>query len=116
MTDLFVYVNDDVSCSVIIENCDVTLDTFRSETLEEQASDVLPFQYKFTRLLKNQRIVIGVKQEANVKLSQCMQKTDDHFSIYLLREEAINLKAKYEPDLNHATTKSEDGDQDQIPP
>lgn len=99
MSDLLVYVNENVSCSF-------------------QVSDVLPSHYKFTRLLNNQRIVVGLKQEVALKLSQCMQKTNDIFAVHLFHEEGINLKAN-EPDLNHVPTKSGDagdGDQDQVPP
>lgn len=60
-------------------------------------------------------MVIGVKQEAAIKLSQCVLKEETNFAVYLLREQVINLKAN-EPDLNHAPTKSRDGDQDQVPP
>lgn len=118
MSDLLVYVNENVSCSVIIDNLEVTLDTLRREILEDQVSDVLPSHYKFTRLLNNQRIVVGLKQEVALKLSQCMQKTNDIFAVHLFHEEGINLKAN-EPDLNHVPTKSGDagdGDQDQVPP
>ena len=115
MSDLLVYVNENVSCSVIIDNLEVTLDTFRREILEDKVSDVLPSHYKFTRLLNNQRIVVGLKQEVALKLSQCMQKTNDIFAVHLFHEEGINLKAN-EPDLNHVPTKSGDGDQDQVPP
>ena len=118
MSDLLVYVNENVSCSVIIDNLEVKLDTLRREILEDQVSDVLPSLYKFTRLLNNQRIVVGLKQEVALKLSQCMQKTNDIFAVHLFHEEGINLKAN-EPDLNHVPTKSGDagdGDQDQVPP
>lgn len=112
MLDLLVYVNDNVSCSVITENFDVTLDNFRRETLEEQVSDVLPFNFKFTRLFNKQRIVIGLRQEAALKLSQCIQKVDDHFAVYLLGDEGNNSKAS-EPDVNQVLTK--EGDDDQVP-
>ncbi len=87
MSDLLVYVNESISCSVIIENFDIILKTFRHDTLDEQVSDVLPPHYKFTRLLNKQRIVIGVKQEAAIKLSQCVLKEEANFAVYLLREE-----------------------------
>ena len=115
MLDLLVYVNESISCSVTIENLEVTLEAFRCDTLEEQVGDVLPPQYKFTRLLKTQGIAIGVKQEAALKLSQCVQKEEDHFAVYLLREEVSNLKGN-EP------AESRDGDQghqdqvQQVPP
>ena len=112
MSDLLVYVNDNVSCSVITENFDVTVDNFRLETLEEQVSDVLPFNFKFTRLFDKQRIVIGLRQEAALKLSQCIQKVDDHFAVYLLGDKGNNSKAS-EPDINQVLTK--EGDDDQVP-
>lgn len=118
MSDLLVYVNENVSCSVIIDNLEVTLDTFRREILEDQVSDVLPSHYKFTRLLNNQRIVVGLKQEAALKLSQCVEKTNDIFAVHLFHEEGINLKAN-EPDVNHVLSKSGDAgddDQDQVTP
>ena len=74
MSDLLVYVNENVSWSVIIDNLEVMLDMFCWEILEDQVSDVLPSHYKFTKLLSNQRIVFGLKQEAALKLSHCMQK------------------------------------------
>ena len=74
MSDLLVYVNENVSWSVIIDNLEVMLDTFCWEILEDQVSDVLPSHYKFTKLLSNQHIVFGLKQEAALKLSQCMHK------------------------------------------
>lgn len=112
MSDLLVYVNDNVSCSVITENFDATLDDFRHETLEEQVSDVLPFNFKFTRLLNKQCIVTCLRQDAALKLSQCIQEVDDHFAVYLLRDEENNSKAS-EPDVNQVPTK--EGDDDQVP-
>ena len=118
MSDLLVYVNENVSWSVIIDNLEVMLDTFCWEILEDQVSDVLPSHYKFTKLLSNQHIVFGLKQEVALKLSQCMQKTNDIFAVHFFHEEGINLKAN-EPGLNHVLSKSEDArddDQDQVPP
>ena len=60
MSDLLVLVKESISCSVIIENLNFTLEAFRHDTLEEQISDALPWQYKFTRLFKNKGITIGV--------------------------------------------------------
>ena len=78
-------------CSVVIKNFEVTLEVFCRYTLDEQVSDILPPQYKFNRLLKNQRIVIGVKQEAALMLTQCVQK-EDNFAVHLLQDETSNLK------------------------
>ena len=40
MSDLLVYVKENVSCSVIIDNLEVTLDTFHREILEEHLTAV----------------------------------------------------------------------------
>ena len=77
---------------MVIKNFEVTLETFCWDTLDQQVSDILPPQYKFTRLLKNQCVVIDIKQEAALKLTQCVQKEEDNFSVHLLQEETSNLK------------------------
>ena len=110
MSDLLVYVNESITCSVVMENFKVTLEAFRRDTLDEQVGDVLPPQYKFTRLLKNQRVVIGVKQEAALKLAQCVQKEEDNFAVHLLGEETSNLKGN-EP---AESRDGDQGDQDQV--
>ena len=110
MSDLIVYVNESILCSVVIENFEVTLEAFRHDTLDEQVSDILPPQYKFTRLLKNQRIVIGVKQEAALKLTQCVQKEEDNFAVHLLQDETSNLKGN-EPS---ESKDGDPGDQDKV--
>lgn len=115
MSDLPVNVNESILCSVVIENFEVTLEAFCHDTLDEQVSDVLPPQYKFTRLLKNQHVVIGIKQEAALKLTQCVQKEEDNFALRLLQEETSNLKG-------NKPAESRDGDQgdqdhvQQVPP
>ena len=110
MSDLLVYVNESITCSVVMENFKVTLEAFRRDTLDEQVGDVLPPQYKFTRLLKNQRVVIGVEQEAALKLAQCVQKEEDNFAVHLLGEETSNLKGN-EP---AESRDGDQGDQDQV--
>ena len=110
MSDLLVYVNKSILCSVVIENFEVTLEAFRHDTLDEQVSDILPPQYKFTRLLKNQRVVIGVKQEAALKLTQCVQKEEDNFAVHLLQDETSNIKGN-EPAESRV---GDQGDQDQV--
>ena len=110
MSDLLVYVNKSILCSVVIENFEVTLEAFRRDTLDEQVSDILPPQYKFTRLLKNQRIVIGIKQEAALKLTQCVEKEEDNFAVHLLQDEMSNLKGNEPAESNDG----DPGDQDQV--
>ena len=118
ISDLLVYIKESISCSVVIKNFEITLKTFCWDTLDEQVSDILPPQYKFTRLLKNQCVVVDVKQEAALKLTQCVQKEEDNFAVFslsvylffnilksnLLQEEMSNLKVN-EP------AESRDGDQ-----
>lgn len=38
----------------------------------EQVHDVLDFPYKFTRLIRSERVVVTAKQESMIKLSQCL--------------------------------------------
>ena len=51
MSDVLVYVKETVSCSVIFDTSEVTLETFCHETLDTQDDDVLNFPYKFTRMV-----------------------------------------------------------------
>ena len=76
MSDLLVYVNKTVSCSVIFDTSEVTLETFCHKTLDTQVNDVLNIPYKFTRMVNNERIVVGVKQERIFKLKQCIEESD----------------------------------------
>ena len=100
---------------MVIENFEVTLEAFRRDTLDEQVSDVLPAQYKFTRLLKNQRVVIGVKQEAVLKLTQCVQKEEENFAVHLLQEETCSLKGN-EPAESSDGDQGDQGEVQQVPP
>ena len=70
MSDLLVYVNEAVSCSVIFDNSEVTLEEFRHGILDTQVDDVLAFPYKFTRTVNMKRVVVGLKQEKILKLKQ----------------------------------------------
>ena len=74
MTDLLIYVDNTTSCSVFFnsEERDVTLETFWRDIIIEQVHDVLGFPYKFTRLIRSERVVVGAKQESVIKLSQCL--------------------------------------------
>lgn len=77
MTDLLVHVNGIVSCSVVFEDTNVTLEKFRHDVLTEQVGDILKFDYKFTRSIRNQKVTIGNKQEAIIKLSQCLDSAEE---------------------------------------
>ena len=110
MSDLLVYVNETVSCSVIIENFDVTLDTFRREILETQVDDVLCFPYKFTRMINKKRVVVGLKQESILKLRQCIEKSEEA-AVYLVREETVSTTAE-ESDVRDLPGTSQDSRQD----
>ena len=74
MTDLLIYVDNTASCSVFFNSVerDVTLKTFRRDILMEQVHDVLDFPYKFTRLIRSERVVVRARQESVIKLSQCL--------------------------------------------
>ena len=115
MSDLLVYVNETASCSVVIDNSDVTLHTFRQEILEAQVGDVLRFPFKFTRIVNNKRVVVGLKQESILKLRQCMEQSEE-LAVYLIREEPIPTIVE-EPDAQDVPSTSQDTRQDseQIP-
>ena len=85
MSDILVYVKERSFCCVIAEDTDVTLETFRRE-MEAQVDDLLCFPFKFTRLVNGKRVIVGVKQEAVIKLKQCMEESQEP-AIYLIREE-----------------------------
>ena len=116
MSDLLVYVNETASCSVVIDNSDVTLHTFRQEILEVQVGDVLRFPFKFTRIVNNKRVVVGLKQESILKLRQCMEQSEE-LALYLIREEPIPTIVE-EPNAQDVPSTSQDTRQDseQIPP
>lgn len=115
MSDLLVYVNETVSCSVIIENFDVTLETFRHEILQTQVDDVLCFPYKFTRVINTKCVVVGLKQERILKLRQCLDHSEES-AVYLVREETVPTAA--ECDVHDLPSTSQDSRQDneQVPP
>ena len=110
MSDLLVYVNETASCSVVIENSDVTLHKFRHEILETQVGDVLRFPFKFTRMVNNKRVIVGLKQESILKLGQCMEQSEE-FAVYLIREETISTTTE-EPSVQDAPSTSQDTRQD----
>ena len=86
MSDNLVYnVNESGFCCVISENTDAKLESFRHE-MEAQVDDLLCFPFKFTRLVNGKRVTVGVKQEAFIKLKQCIDESQEA-AIYLIREE-----------------------------
>ncbi len=95
MSDLLVYVNEAVSCSVIFDNSEVTLEEFRHEILDTQVDDVLAFPYKFTRTVNMKRVVVGLKQEKILKLKQCLEESDEgQGAVHLVREEMLTKNAE----------------------
>lgn len=114
MSDILVYVNESSFCCVIAEDTDATLETFRHE-MEAQVDDLLCFPFKFTRLVNGKRVIVGTKQEAVIKLKQCMEESQEP-AIYLIREET-----KTEESAIHAEpSTSQDADraekEDFVPP
>ena len=106
MSDILVYVNESSFCCVVAENTDATLESFRHE-MEAQVDDLLCFPFKFTRLVNSKRVTVGVKQEAFIKLKQCIEESDEA-AIYLIREET-----KTEESANHVEpTTSQDADRE----
>lgn len=116
MSDLLVYVNEAVSCSVIFDNSEVTLDEFRHEILDTQVDDVLAFPYKFTRTIDMNRVVVGLKQEKILKLKQCLEESDEgRGAVYLVREE-MHTKNAEQPKVQEPSLPSTSKDDEPIPP
>ena len=88
MSEILLYVNEELSCSVTVDDEDLTVESFRKNVLYEQVDDILNFPYKFTRLVNNKRLVVGAKQEAGMKITRCFDIKTDEKAIYLVREEA----------------------------
>lgn len=107
------YVNENVSCSVIFDTLEVTLETFRHETLNTQVDDVLNFPYKFTRMVNNKRVVVGLKQERILKLKQCIEESDEGESAVYLVCEDTNTKVAEQPNVQEPSTSRDD---EQVPP
>ena len=56
MSEILLYVKEELSCSVTLEEEDLTVESFRKNVLNE-VDDILNFPYKFTRLVNNKRVV-----------------------------------------------------------
>ena len=113
MSDVLVYVKETVSCSVIFDTSEVTLETFCHETLDTQDDDVLNFPYKFTRMVNNKRVVVGVKQERIFKLKQCIEESDEGESAVYLVCEDTNMQVAEQPNVQEPSPSRDD---EQVPP
>lgn len=72
MGEILVYVNEELTCSVIFDDEHITVESFQKNVLDEQVDDILNFPYKFTRLVNNKRLVVGTKQETGMKVARCV--------------------------------------------
>ena len=72
MGEILVYVNEELTCSVIFDDEHITVESFRKNVLDEQVDDILNFPYKFTRLVNNKHLVVGTKQETGMKVARCV--------------------------------------------
>ena len=84
------------------ERCVTSLKTaaketnFREEILNEQVDDVLDFPIRFSRIVNNKHVVVGLNQERFLKLKQCIIQSSDQSALYLVCEEE-NSKVAEEP-------------------
>ena len=75
--------------------------------MDAQDDDLLCSPFKFTRLVNGKRVTVGVKQEAFIKLKQCIDESREA-AIYLIREET-----KTQESANHVEpTTSQDADRE----
>ena len=105
MSDILVYVNESSSRCIIAEKTDATLESFRHE-MKAQVDDVLWFPFKFTRLVNGKRVTVGAKQEAIIKLKQCIEGTNEP-AIYLIQDE-INTAASSPITVEASTSQGAD--------
>ena len=94
--------------SVIFDTLEVALKTFRHETLDTQDDDVLNFPYKFTRMVNNKRVVVGVKQERIFKLKQCIEESDEGESAVYLVCEDTNMQVAEQPNVQEPSPSRDD--------
>ena len=85
----------------------------RHDILDTQVDDVLNFPYKFTRMVKNKRVIVGLKQERILKLKQCIEESDEGESAVYLVHEDTNTKVAEEPNVQEPSTSRDD---EQFPP
>ena len=98
MGEILVYVNEELTCSVIFDDEHITVESFRKNVLDEQVDDILNFPYKFTRLVNNKRLVVGTKQETGMKVARCFDVQTDEKAIYLVKEQS-NLPSSENTDV-----------------
>lgn len=118
MSEILVYVNEDLSCSVTVEDEDLTVESFWKNVLNVQVDDILNFPYKFTRSVNNKRLVVGVKQEAALKLTRCVESNTDEKAIYIVREEAspsVEESAATAPTVSGQEIPEESGEEKPTP-
>lgn len=89
MIEILVYVNDVLTCSEMCDDANHSLESFRKNVVDKQVDDILVYPYKFMRLVNDQRIVGGVKEEGVISASKCI---DHNRGIYLVREETKSEK------------------------
>ena len=94
MSEILLYVKEELSCSVTLEEEDLTVESFWKNVLTE-IDDILNFPYKFTRLVNNKRVVVGAKQEPGMKVTRCFDINADEKAIHLVREKPIPLSEEY---------------------
>lgn len=95
-TDLLLYVDNTAYCSVFFnsEKRDVTLETFQRDILMEQVHDVLHFPYKFTRLIRSERVVVRAKQESMIKLSQCLLGDTESIMFLVSEKKKVSFQSQ----------------------
>ena len=77
MSEILLYVKEELSCSVTLEEEDLTVESFRKNVLNE-VDDILNFPYKFTRLVNNKRVV----NNKCVVAQQTMPHNNDNDFLY----------------------------------
>ena len=77
MSEILLYVKEELSCSVTLEEEDLTVESFWKNVLNE-VDDILNFPYKFTRLVNNKRVV----NNKCVVAQQTMPHNNDNDFLY----------------------------------
>ena len=78
MSEILLYVEEELSCSVTLEEEDLTVESFWKNVLNE-VDDILNFPYKFTRLVNNKRVV---NNKCVVALQTMPHNNDNDFLYY----------------------------------
>ena len=100
VTDLLICIDNIVSCSVIFnyEEKDVMLEKFWHDILIEQFQDVLDSMYKFTWLIRWERVVFRAKQESvlNIKWSLRVSNRSLIIMFSFTRGKSMDTSLNYE--------------------